>query len=766
MTTTGDRTVDAGSVATGLPVLRHIAIIGNALPRRCGLATFTTDTVDAMRSRFPDLTVDHYAMDDGTGVTYPDHVRTIAVDDQAAYREAAGLIEASGAQAIWLQHEFGIFGGDAGIYILELLQRSTLPVVATLHTILDEPSDKERHVFVQLLARASHLVVMAERGRSILREVYGIAETRVSIVPHGAPDRAYVDPDHVKARFGLEGRKVVMTFGLLSPNKGVQYVIEAMPQIIVEVPEAFYIVIGATHPNLVRAEGEAYRESLIARAGKLGVTDRIRFVDTFVEQDELLDWLEACDVYVSSPLNLAQVTSGTLSYAVALGKPVVSTPYVHACELLKGETGVLVPPRDANALAKAVSHLLDDDTSRAQMAARAYAVGRKMLWPRAMERAAKLIEKVLATAPPVLPPESSGVVLAPNLAALRRMTDDTGIYQHAIYSVPDRSHGYCIDDNARALILVCTAPNISGDDSDRLSTIYSAFIQHAWNPDLRRFRNFMRFDRSWCEEAGSQDSNGRTLWSLAYAATEGPRSETRAWAVHLFDRAAPLAAELGSPRARAFAALGAAKLLGRIPGHQLARTILESTGQFLEHLLCASRRPEWSWFEEVLGYDNARLPEALIRAGCAIGRPDWISQGAETLDWLITEQTSNKGHFQPVGTDSMGRPHAKPLPFDQQPLEAQATIDACSAAYAVTKDPRWIDVAHWAYSWFTGSNLLGLPLAIPSDGGCYDGLMPHGLNRNQGAESILALQLSNVAMMALSTGDTGATEVAVVTRAA
>ncbi len=426
MTEVSGRTIDSVSLAADLPVLRHIAIIGNALPRRCGLATFTTDTVNAMRSRFPNLTVDHYAMDDGTGVTYPDNVRTIAVNDQAAYRETAGLIEASGAQAIWLQHEFGIFGGDAGTYILELLERSTLPLMATLHTILDEPSDNERQVFVRLLARAAHLIVMAERGRSILRDAYGIAETMVSLVPHGAPDRAYVDPDTVKARFGLEGRKVVTTFGLLSPNKGVQYVIEAMQQIIAKVPDAYYIVIGATHPNLVRVEGEAYRDSLIARAAEFGVTDRIRFVDTFVQQDELLDWLEACDVYVSSPLNLAQVTSGTLSYAVALGKPVVSTPYVHACEILKDETGVLVPPRDVDALAKTISHLLGDDTERAAMAARAYAVGREMLWPLAMERAAALIEEVLATARPVLSRHNPRVVLAPELAALRRMTDDTG----------------------------------------------------------------------------------------------------------------------------------------------------------------------------------------------------------------------------------------------------------------------------------------------------------------------------------------------------
>lgn len=746
------------SPSAGSLMLTHLAIIGNALPRRCGLATFTSDTVDAMRARFSALQIDHYAMDDGTGVAYPDGIRTIAVDDPASYREAAGLIEASGAEAIWLQHEFGIFGGDAGSYILGLLGRSTLPLLVTLHTVLEQPSDSERQVFVRLLERASHLIVMAEGARAILHEVYGIAETKISLIPHGAPDRAFVDPDAVKARFGLAGRKVVMTFGLLGPNKGVQYMIEAMPRISASVGDVCYIVLGATHPNLVRVEGEAYRESLIARAAELGVADRIRFVDAFVQQEELLDWLEACDVYVSSPLNLAQITSGTLAYAVALGKPVVSTPYVHACEILGNETGVLVPPRDADALATAVSHLLSDRQARTAMAARAYAAGREMLWPRAMERAVALIEQTLVRQhQKFLPLHPRSAVLTPDLAALRGMTDPTGMFQHGIYSVPDRNHGYCVDDNARALILVCRAGEAAGDDLDRLSTIYASFIQHAWNPDFGLFRNFMRFDRSWCEEAGSEDSNGRTLWSLGCAAAEGRTRSMRDWALHLFDRSAPLAAGLGSPRARAFAALGAAEVLSAVPAHELAREILKSTGDLLQQLLAAARRPSWTWFEEVLAYDNARLPEALIRAGCGLGRPEWTSQGIETLDWLIKMQTSSKGSFQPVGTDSFGRRHAPPLPFDQQPLEAQATIDACRAAHAATGETRWLDVAHWAYGWFTGDNLLGLPLATRHDGGCYDGLMPHGLNRNQGAESILALQLANVAISTLSKGDAGTT---------
>ncbi len=738
----------------------HVAVVGNALPRRCGLATFTSDTVAALRQRFPEMTVDHYAMDDGSGVTYPAGVRTIAAADVAAYREAAGIIEASGAQAIWLQHEFGIFGGDAGAHILTLAERSTLPLIVTLHTVLAQPSPAERHVMDRLVRRASRLIVMAESARATLRETYGVADDRISVIPHGVPDRAYVDPASVKSRFGLDGRKVVMTFGLLGPDKGIADVIEAMPAIVAAEPRALYVVIGATHPNLVREQGEAHRESLQRLAAERGVADHVRFVDTFLDQEDLLDWLEVADVYATPYLNLAQITSGTLSYAVALGKPVVATPYRHAMEILADDRGVLVPPRDPAAQAAAIGRLLADDAARAAMAARAYACGRTMLWPRIAERAMALAGEAMAAARRQIPAAAAGAALAPDFGALRRMTDDTGLLQHGIYSVPDRDHGYCVDDNARALILVCRAATAGQGDADeiaRLSSTYAAFVQHAWNPDRGRFRNFMGFDRQWCEAEGSEDSNGRTLWALGTAAAQGHDRATRDWAIHLFDHAIGLAAALGSPRAHAFAGLGAAEVLSAHPGHARARETLAATGDLLHRLLVATRRPAWAWFEAVLAYDNARLPEALIRAGQLLDRPEFTACGLETLAWIREQQTNAKGAFRPVGTDSFGREYEAPLPFDQQPLEAQATIDACLAAHAATGDATWVEGARQAYGWFVGENDLGLSLVERSGGGCHDGLMPHGVNRNQGAESILALQLANVAISALSFGDSAAT---------
>jgi glycosyltransferase involved in cell wall biosynthesis len=743
---------DAAAAHRPAGALRHIALVGNALPRRCGLATFTSHVADALRARFPGLTVDHYAMDDGSGVAYPDDIRTIRADDPAAYRLAAGLIEASGAQAIWIQHEFGIFGGEAGEHILRLIERSTLPIVATLHTVLERPSPAERRLFEALLGRASHLIVMAERGRRILRETYGVADDRIAVIPHGVPDRPPVDPAAAKARMGLGKGPIIMTFGLLAPDKGIEVMIEAMPPIVAAHPDCRYILIGATHPNLVRDQGEAYRESLEAMALRLGIADNVVFVDAFLEQEELLDWLEACDVYVTPYLNMAQITSGTLSYAIGIGKPVVSTPYLHAAEILADDHGVLVPPRDAAALAAAVSGLLDDHAAREALSGRAYALGRRLLWPKAVERAVELIGVARESRPRVGRSAALSAPLPPQLDAVMRMTDATGMLQHGIHSIADRNHGYCIDDNARALILMCRLAAEGGEraPAERLAGTYAAFVHHAWNAERGRFRNFMAYDRRWCEDVGSEDSNGRALWALGCAAAQGTDQGMCDWGRMLFDQATPLAAGLVSPRAGAFAALGAAEMVSVDPGHRAARAILTTTTDMLKRLLAASRRPDWAWFETVLAYDNARLPEALLRAGIALDDPQAIATGLETLDWIVAVQTNARGAFRPVGTDSFHRPHAPPLPFDQQPLEAQATIDACLAALAASGDDRWADAARRAYGWFTGDNDLGLPLVHGGDGGCHDGLMPHGVNRNQGAESILALQLANVGMVSLA----------------
>ncbi|MEO5867198.1 MAG: glycosyltransferase family 4 protein [Sphingomonas sp.] len=732
--------------------INHIALVGNFLPRKCGLATYTTDTFTALRARFPDLQVDVYAMDDHPGrYAYPPEVtRSISEQDRLAYLDAARAIEASGAQALWLQHEYGIYGGPAGEYILGLLDRISMPVIVTLHTILENPDADQRRVMEALLRRASKVIVMAERGREILDRVYAANPKTILAIPHGVPDRTFVDPDTLKPRFGWEGRQILLTFGLLSPGKGIETMIDALPAIVADNPAAHYVVLGATHPNLVAREGEAYRDRLKAQANALGVADHIEFIDAFLEHGELIEYLQAANIYVTPYNNPAQITSGTLSYAVGVGKAVVSTPYVHATEILGDGHGVLVDFGDSAAFAREINNLLSSERNRVALSRRAYARGRTMIWPVLAETAMREISAMTRARPQRLPAVKRLVPLKPDIAAVERMSDATGMLQHAILSVPDRRHGYCIDDNVRALMLMTAIDDLDEEVRDKWTTVYAAFVQYAWNPDHRRFRNFMNFDRTWCEEKGSEDSNGRTLWALGVTAKRATAAKHRDWALRLFDETASLAFDLNSPRAQAFAMLGAAAMLGAHPGHTLSRQILERFSRDLMALLEDARRPEWEWFEIVLAYDNARLPEALIRAGMMLDRPDMLACGVSTLDWITRQQTSPEGRFRAIGTESFGRPYADPLPFDQQPLEAQATIDACAAAFKATGDERWIDEANRAYRWYLGQNDLDLPLATAQDGGCFDGLMPTGLNRNQGAESILALQLASVAISGLS----------------
>jgi glycosyltransferase involved in cell wall biosynthesis len=720
---------------------RHIALVGNALPRKCGLATFTSHVADALHQRYPGMRVDHYAMDDGTDVAYPAAIRPIDAANAAAYRDAATRIVESGAEAIWLQHEYGIFGGEAGSHILELTEATDLPLIVTLHTVLENPDPVQESVLGRLAARAETLVVMAEKGAEILRRRYLVPADRIRVVPHGVPDLPFRLPDELKPRFGWQGRTVLMTFGLLAPNKGIRHMIEAMPAIVAHDPTALYAIVGATHPNLVRNEGESHREDLADLALANGVADHIQFIDRFVEQEELLAMLQASDVYVTPYLNMAQVTSGTLSYAVSAGKPVIATPYAHALELLADDHGVIVPPADSAALAEAAIGLLTDEERRLAMSRAAYAEGRTMLWPRVVERALARVHRPLA---PDEDRPAPSVPLALPLRAVLRMTDDVGMLQHGLYNIPNRDHGYCIDDNVRALMLMVRRG--ADEPSELLAERYAAFVHHGWNPDTRRFRNFMSYGRQWLEDTGSDDSNGRTLWSLGVTAADARSRALRDWSLDLFEEAASAMGPLPSPRAATFAALGAHALLKRFPDHELAFSILrEASGRLLDlHDLAA--RDGWTWFEARLAYDNARLPEMLIKAGRALGEPEMVDLGLATLDWLVGMQTSPRGDFRPVGCNGFGREYCEPLAFDQQPVEAAATIDAAAAAFEATGDRRWHGIAQDAFAWFFGQNDAGVPLADPADGSCFDGLMATGINRNQGAESILSFHLAALTM--------------------
>nr|WP_299594850.1 glycosyltransferase family 4 protein [Sphingomonas bacterium] len=730
-------------------------MIGNFPPRLCGIATFTFDVRNALTAAAQGAAVDVYAMDEpSVGHAYPPAVVcTIRQDEAADYLAAARRINESGAEIVLVQHEYGIFGGASGALLLRLLDRVTAPVVVTLHTVLEQPNSDQHAVIEALAAMASRLIVMAEKGREILIRVHGVAPEKIVVIPHGVPDRPLADPDLVKPRFGFDGRRVLMTFGLLSPNKGIETMIRAMPRIVAADPRALYVVLGATHPHLVAHEGEAYRDSLIALAAELGVSDHVRFIDGFMEQQRLLDYIEAADIYVTPYLNEAQITSGTLSYAVGLGKPVVSTPYWHASELLAGGVGTLVGFGDSEGFAAAICALLASEGKMAEMRDRAWNIGRGMTWEQLAQGYYSVFRSAVAERPvrlPVAGSQADDTIASLRLDGVERMSDSTGMLQHSIYSIPDRDHGYCVDDNARALILMHRIEGPLAPRADELARIYASFVQHAWNGEKGRFRNFMDFSRRWLEEAGSEDSFGRSLWSIGVTAGSARRNDLRRWALHLFDQVAPRTLALGSPRAWAFAMLGAAAVLEARPGQSLATSLLAELTARLRKRLADSRRPDWVWFESVLSYDNARLSEALIVAGRLLGDADALADGIATLEWLDGVQTSEDGHFRAVGTESFGLPYSAPSRYDQQPLEAWATIDVAIAAHVATRDARWIDMGWRAYRWYLGANDVGVPVASVSDGDCYDGLMADRANLNRGAESVLSFQLATSAMERLA----------------
>ncbi|USI72992.1 glycosyltransferase family 4 protein [Sphingomonas morindae] len=731
--------------------LRRIALIGNSPPRLCGIATFTEHFREGFSDAFPDLAVDVYAMNDrGNRYDYPSTVVCeIGQDALADYAAAAHRINTSGADIVCVQHEYGIYGGDAGGHLLKLLDRVTAPVVVTLHTVLEQPNADQRRVMEALARRAAKLVVMAEKGRELLMAVHGIAAEHIAVVPHGVPDRPLSDGVREKALFGFDGRKVLLTFGLLSPNKGLETMIRALPAIVAAHPETLYVVLGATHPHLVAHEGEAYRERLMALAEELGVSDNVRFINAYTEQETLLDYLAATDIYVTPYLNEAQITSGTLSYAVAMGRPVVSTPYWHAVELLDPAMGRLVPFGDSIGFARALVDLLDHPERRLRMGEAAWAVGRTMVWSEFARAYVALFEEALGSQPARLFPVDRLTAIepvGPDLTGVERLSDGCGIIQHSIFAVPDRNHGYCVDDNCRALMLMHRITGAQASRADALATIYAAFVQHAWNGARGRFRNFMGYDRGWLESEGSEDSFGRSLWSLGDTARNARRTDLKIWASHLFDQVAPHVRSLASPRTIAFVILGCDAMLDAHPAHNLATTLLRDGAARLLADYRAAARPDWRWFESVLAYDNARLPQALLRAGDRLGAPEMVAAGLETLSWLETRQVNPLGQFRAVGTDSFGRAHQDPLPFDQQPLEAWATIEAARTALDLTGDPRWAASARRAYDWYLGANDLGLPIGIPADGGCFDGLMADRVNLNQGAESVLAFQFACCAM--------------------
>ncbi|GHV88160.1 glycosyl transferase [Spirochaetia bacterium] len=746
----------------------NIAFIGNYLPRQCGIATFTTSLCEAVSAAHPGLSCFAVPITDiSEGYEYSSRVRfEIEEKNLDSYRQAADFLNSNNPDIVCLQHEYGIFGGEDGIFILSLIRKLRMPIVTTLHTITQNPTGKQRRILAEIAERSSFVVVMTEKAVELISTVYAVPLSKIRLIPHGIPEMPFIDPSFYKAQYDMADKTVLLTFGLLSPNKGIEQVIRALPEIIKTRPETVYIVLGATHPGLVRHEGETYRLWLQQLAADLHVEKHVLFRNRFVAPDELKEFLVMADIYITPYLYEEQITSGTLAYSFGIGNAIISTPYWHAAELLADGRGILVPFRDPAAIAKAVIHLASNEGERNTMRKNAFLSGREMTWPTVARKYVDLFTEARLTYHSVLSPDQSarsmrgpvGARLGSLFSAeeqnelprlkldhIKRLTDDTGMFQHAVYTLPNYNEGYCSDDNARALILMvllAAQAEKADPELDRLAGIYLRLLHFAFDESSGRFRNFLKYDRTWVDEAASEDSHGRVVWALGTCLGRYANPGYQGAAATLFETGLPVVTRFSSPRAWAFSIIAIHEYLRRFPGDRLVDGIREELSLRLFALYQAAETTDWPWFETYLSYDNAKLSHALILSGNDTGNQAMLDAGLRSLTWLMETQTSPQGHFRPVGSDRVYN-KGEPMPlYDQQPLEANSAVSACLEAYRVTGDLFWHREAHRAFRWYLGGNDLSLFVFDAATGGCHDGLHVDRINQNEGAESTLAFHIS------------------------
>ncbi len=769
--------VHQGSVAIRAPLPpkpsmpSRIAVIGNHLPRHCGIATFTTDLCSAISTEYGTTQLLAVPVNDTEeGYDYPARVRwSLAQDDKKSYEEAAAFLNFNNIDMVCLQHEYGIFGGPAGSHILHLLRSLKMPVVTTLHTVLREPNPDQLLVMEELAELSDRLIVMSQLSSQFLQEVFKVPGCKIDMVPHGVPDLPFLDPNFYKDRFGVEGKAVLLTFGLLSPNKGIENVIQALPQILSKHNNVVYIVAGATHPHILRREGDKYRAFLQALARETGVEKQVIFHNQFVSPEEMVEFIGAADIYITPYRHEAQVVSGTLAYALGAGKAIISTPYWHAIELLDDRRGALVPFQNPNAIAHKTIELLNTPAIRHAMRKRGYQFAREMVWKRVAQGYMESFSRVRIdrmASPRVqysarLTQKSLGRLPELKLNQLHRLTDDTGMLQHAIFTIPNRGEGYTTDDNARALIFSLLLeqmerglPQDQAGNADSSASnsaeLYLGFLENAFNSAKGRFKNFLGFDRRWNEPVGSEDCHGRALWALGTVLGRSQNHGLRGAAGRLFEFSLPAAVEFSSPRAWAYALLGIHEYLTSYPGDRDAQKVQFALSRRLLEMYESIRQPDWKWFENVLAYGNARLSQSMLIAGSACSDHRMVSVGLESLEWLLQMQHCEaNGHFVPIGSQGFYRQNGGKARFDQQPLEAAGAVSACLQAFRITGDSRWRSEAWSAFNWFLGDNDLQLPLYDSATGGCRDGLHPDRVNENQGAESTLSFLMALLEMRAL-----------------
>jgi glycosyltransferase involved in cell wall biosynthesis len=726
-----------------------VTFVSTALPRLCGIATFTNHIASAFSGlcgiplgQNPKARI--VALHNPTETLHyrPEVEFIIRQTQRKDYIEAAEFLNISQTDVVCLQHEFGIFGGDDGRYVLDLLENLRKPVVTTFHTILQNPSPGQHDVLKRVCELSSYVIVIADKAKQMLKDVYQVPPEKICHIYHGVPDVPFMDPNFYKDQFNLEGKKVLLTFGLIGPGKGIEHAIDAVALVAKKYPQLVYVILGATHPEVKRQTGESYRLGLQQRADEKGIADKVIFFDRFVSDEQLSEFLLMADYYITPYPHKEQISSGTLSFALGCGKAIVSTPYWYAEEILAEGRGILADFNNPEAMAKGLERFLSSEVEYTQVRKRAYQFGRKMVWREIAHQYVKTFQNAAEAGVPTRVERKPLPMTIPELTLdhLHRMTDDTGLYQHCIYSVPWREHGYTTDDNARALRFTMRHYAQYKDESVLpLIYVYLSFLQDSFNPKKGRFRNYLGYDRNWIDDAGSEDCQGRTLAALADTLVITHSQSVAGLAKELFDNAIGELASFKSPRAWAWVIAATDRYLKKFGGAREVRELRDKMSLRLIKAFEDHATDDWFWCEDYLTYDNARLSKALILAGAVTDHGEKVALGIRSLEWLIKIQTDPEtGHLTIVGNEGWMKKSGERAQFDQQPLEAAALLSACHEAYKTTKDKRWLAEMRKCFNWFLGANDLNAPLYNFNTHGCHDGLQANGVSQNQGAESTLS----------------------------
>ncbi|MFD0941787.1 glycosyltransferase family 4 protein [Pedobacter boryungensis] len=736
-----------------------IAYISTYPPRECGLATFNQNLIKAICSNFDDKNLLETSVviamnnaDDKNEYQYPEEVKfVIRQQVQEDYTEAAAFINSSDVDACIVQHEFGIYGGEDGLFVLPFLNQIEKPIISILHTVLNSPTFLQKAIIKEVAKKSAKVIVMGSKAVGFLTDIYQVPEQKIQLVMHGVPDLEAPIVNPIKDLPQLKDKKVLLTFGLISRNKGLETVVKALPAIVKQNPNAVYVILGNTHPGVVKNSGEEYREYLKTLAEELNVSQHLVFMNKFVEEEELINYLSAADVYITPYFNEAQITSGTLSYAVGAGAAVVSTPYWHAQELLDKNRGRLFNFKDHDGLANIVNQLLVDPEMLSTLKKNAYTFGLSTRWPKIGKTYISLIEKA------VKHPDYSDKILSQiidpglmpefNIDYVKRLTDDTGIFQHAKFGIPNRKEGYCVDDNSRAIIMALMAykekNNVEALD---LLPIYLSFT-HDMQLEDGNFRNFMSFNRQYLDEEGTDDSFGRTIWALGYLIHSAPNRSYIEFGRELFFKAVPHFKKLTHLRGICNTITGLSYYLQSHPYDEMILNELKSLTDKLVSAYQTTRGDDWHWFEDKMTYDNAIFPLALFHSAEITGNEEVKEIANESLQYL-EKLTFNLNLFNPVGNDGWYNRDNRVMPlYDQQAIEIMAMVLMYHQAFIVTKDTSYMKKMFTSYLWFLGENSLRIPLYDAETKGCADGLHRGGVNRNQGAESTLAYLISHLTVV-------------------